>query len=224
MFSFKTVTMIKVEADHLNSPVTIDIRMEQDVPYFKVGKSGWLARLLCNDGSNIEKALTGSRLLDSISTLRDSMYRSKVGMNKNQKKTKKIKVKQVFVDGSPSEIHTPTIAGIEGRTIRILLDPPKLAVWVHADPSVMEYMYKVVNEERKHCKPNEPVIAKDKATPSIELPKGIIEIRSGPQRGFVRVRDNARETCNKEEMPLSQDRLHKPRKHHHSCNDLARER
>ena len=212
MFSFKTVTMIKVEADHLNSPVTIDIRMEQDVPYFKVGKSGWLARLLCNDGSNIEKALTGSRLLDSISTLRD------------RKKTKKIKVKQVFVDGSPSEIHTPTIAGIEGRTIRILLDPPKLAVWVHADPSVMEYMYKVVNEERKHCKPNEPVIAKDKATPSIELPKGIIEIRSGPQRGFVRVRDNARETCSKEEIPLSQDRLHKPRQHHHSCNDLARER
>ena len=188
MFSINTLTMIKVEADHLKSPVTIDIRMEKGVPYFKASKSGWLARLLCKDGSSIEKALTGSRLLYSISTLRDNMHRTKVGIKKYQTKSKKAKVKQVMVDGTAAEIHTPTIAGIAGRTISILLDPPKSAVWVHADPSVMEYMYKVVNEERKHCKPNSPVMAKDKVESTIECPTGIIEIKSGRKKGYVRVR------------------------------------
>ena len=188
MFSINTLTMIKVEADHLKNPVTIDVRMEKGVPYFKVCKSGWLARLLCKDGSSVEKALTRSRLLYSISTLRDNMHREKIGIKKDQCKTKKAKVKQWLVDGTAADIHTPTILGIEGRTISILLDPPKSAVWVHADPSVMEYMYKVVNEERKHCKPNSPVMAKDKVESTIECPTGIIEIKSGRKKGYVRVR------------------------------------
>ena len=78
------------------------------------------------------------------------MHREKIGIKKHQCKTKRAKLKQWLVDGTAADIHTPTIVGIEGRTISILLDPPKSAVWVHADPSVMEYTYKVVNEERKH--------------------------------------------------------------------------
>ena len=67
--------MIKVEAEHLKSPVTIDTRMEEGAPYFKVCKSGWLARLLCKYGSTLENALTESRLLERISTIRDNLYR-----------------------------------------------------------------------------------------------------------------------------------------------------
>ena len=115
------------------------------------------------------------------------MYREKVGITKYQCKSKKAKVKQVMVDGTTAEIHTLTIAGIEGRTISILLDPPKSAAWVHADPSVMEYMYQVVTEERKHCKPSEPVMVKNKVEPTIEFPTGIIEIKSGKKKGYVRV-------------------------------------
>ena len=109
--------MIKVEADHLKSPVTIDTRMEKGVHYFKASKSGWLARLLCKDGSNIEKALTGSRLLCSISILRDNIHRTKVGIKKYQGKSRKAKVKQAMVDGTAADIHTPAIAGIAGRTV-----------------------------------------------------------------------------------------------------------
>ena len=97
-------------------------------------------------------------------------------------------MKQVMVDGTAADIHTPTIVGVEGRTISILLNPPKSAVLVHAAPSVMEYMYKVVNEERNHCKPNSPVMAKDKVESTIECPTGIIEIKSGRKKGYVRVR------------------------------------
>ena len=206
MFSINTLTMIKVEADHLKSPVTIDTRMEKGVHYFKASKSGWLARLLCKDGSSIEKALTGSRLLYSISTLRDNMHREKVGTKKNQCKTKRAKLKQVMVDGTAADIHTPTIAGIAGRTISILLDPPKSAVWVHADPSVMEYMYQVVNEERKHCKPNEPVMVKDKVEPTIEFPTGIIEIKSGKKKGYVRVRKHVGDAMTPEKPAKSKYR------------------
>ena len=206
MFSINTLTMIKVEADHLKSPVTIDVRMEKGVPYFKVCKSGWLARLLCKDGSSVEKALTGSRLLYSISTLRDNIHRTKVGIKKYQTKSKKAKVKQVMVDGTAAEIHTPTIAGIAGRTISILLDPPKSAVWVHADPSVMEYMYQVVNEERKHCKPNEPVMVKNKVEPTIEFPTGIIEIKSGKKKGYVRVRKHVGDAMTPEKPAKSKYR------------------
>ena len=205
MFSINTLTMIKVEADHLKSPVTIDTRMEKGVHYFKASKSGWLARLLCKDGSSIEKALTGSRLLYSISTLRDNIHREKVGIKK-QCKSKKAKLKQVMVDGTAADIHTPTIAGIAGRTISILLDPPKSAVWVHADPSVMEYMYQVVNEERKHCKPNEPVMVKDKVEPTIEFPTGIIEIKSGKKKGYVRVRKHVGDAMTPEKPAKSKYR------------------
>ena len=49
-------------------------------------------------------------------------------------------------------------------------------------------MYKVVNEERKHCKPNAPVMANDKVESTIECPTGSIEIKSGRKKGYVRVR------------------------------------
>ena len=192
MFQVEMVTKIKVKADHLKSAVEIPTRVEDGVHYIKISKSGWLARLLCKDGSSLEKALTGSELISTITQLRDKQYRAKISFQPNRHMNSARMAQKLIVEGSPSEVITPTIAGIEGLAIPVLLDPQKSAAWVSADPAVLEYLYKIINEEREHCMPNEPVAHRDKAPTSLELPAGMHEIKSGPHKGFVRVsRDEA---------------------------------
>ena len=189
MFSMTVLTTIKVKADHLRSPVTIDVRMVEGAPYFKCAKSGWLARLLCNDGSTVEKALTGSLLLQSIQSLRDDLCRTKIATVKYKRPSKRSKALRFAVHGSIGDILTPTIAGFEGRHLSVIFDHPKSAPWLRADPDVFEYMYNVINAERENCKPNEPVkMCRVKTfNQELDLPTGVIEIKTGKKKGWVRV-------------------------------------
>jgi hypothetical protein len=188
MFQVETVSRIQIQAAHLKTAVEIDTRTHNGVHYIKVSKSGWLARLLCKDGSTLEKALTGSRLLTEITRCRDQVYRDKCGLKKYQcRPSKRAAAMIVMLDSSPADILLPTIAGIEGRSISVLLDQPKTAAWVSGDPDVIEYMYNVINEERRHCECNEPVVCTDKVKNALNLPAGMHEIRSGPHKGTIRV-------------------------------------
>ena len=187
MFQVETVSRIKVKAAHLKTAAEIDTRTHDGVHYIKVSKSGWLARLLCNDGSNLEKALTGSRLLTEITRCRDHLYRAKCGLKKYRNASKHAAGMRVITDGTPANITLPTIVGIEGRSISVLLDQPKTAAWVSGDPDVIEYMYNVINAERMHCECNEPVVCTHKVKNTLNLPTGMHEIKSGPHKGTIRV-------------------------------------
>ena len=114
MFSSKVETTVKVHAKHLKNHVSINARTQDGMHFFKCAESGWLARLLCKDGSFLEKALTRSPLMSTIVQLRDGAYRTTVGTTKGSKPNKRARVTKLTVEGSAHVVCTPTIAAIEG--------------------------------------------------------------------------------------------------------------
>ena len=153
MFSIEKVSTCRVSADHMKSSrnaghLMVEVREVDGKMFFKLAKSSGLTRMLCTDGSTREKALTGLEVFQKITDLRDNKFRLSIGCKKNVTLSPTAKAKKMTIEGTISSVHTPNIAGIDGQEINVILDTPGAHVWVEADCGTMEYLLKVVTQER----------------------------------------------------------------------------
>ena len=185
--------MCKISANHMKSKrnegyVMVEVRDIDGKMFFKFAKSNALARMLCTDGSNTEKAMTGLELTQILTHMRDTEHRTITGSKKNKTLSSKSQAKWMVHEGTIISIRTPSIAGIDGRNVNVILDKPGTHVWVEADGGTLEYIAKVIAGERYRVQPNEPPKPKAKTESNIELPdSGMIELKSGPKAGYIRV-------------------------------------
>ena len=193
MFSIEKVSMCRVSADHMKSSrnaghLMVEVREVDGRMFFKLAKSSGLTRMLCTDGSTLEKALTGLEVFQKITDLRDKKFRLNIGCKKNKTLPPAAKARKLTIEGTISSVLTPNIAGIDGQAINVILDTPGAHVWVEADCGTMEYLVKVVTQERANVRPNEQPKPRQKRGSTIDLPdSGMIELKSGVKAGYIRV-------------------------------------
>lgn len=193
MFSVEKVSMCKVSADHIGKSsiagnLMIEVREVDGKNFFKLAKTTGMARMLCTDGSTLAKALTGLKVIQTITDLRDNKFRLSIGGKKNVTLTPAAKAKKLMIEGTITSVHTPNIAGIDGQDINVILDKPGAHLWVEAVSDTMEYLVKVITKERANVRPNAQPKPRLKRHSTIELPdSGMIELKSGAKAGYIRV-------------------------------------
>ena len=127
VFSIEKVSMCRVSADHMKSSrnaghLMVEVREVDGEMFFKLAKSSGLTRMLCTDGSTLEKALTGLEVFQKITDLRDKKFRLNIGCKKNVTLSPTAKARKLTIEGTISSVHTPNIAGIDGQEINVVLD------------------------------------------------------------------------------------------------------
>lgn len=193
MFSVEKVSMCRVSADHIGrsrnaGQLLVEVREVDGKNFFKLAKTTGMARMLCTDGSFLEKALTGLEVISKITDLRDTKFRLSIGSKKNVSLKPAAKAKKLMIEGTIASVHTPSIAGIDGRDINVLLDTPGSHLWVEAEPDTLAYLVKVVTQERANVRQNEQPKPRTKLESTIELPDSeMIELKSGAKAGYIRV-------------------------------------
>ena len=209
--------MCRISANHMKSKrndgfVMVEVREIDDKVFFKFAKSNTLARMLCTDGSSIEKSLTGLKITQKLTDLRDTEYRTITGSRKNRPLSPTSQAKWLVHEGTIVNIRTPIIAGIDGRGINVILDKPGTHVWVEADGGNIEYLANVIASERHNLQPNEQPQPGKRSESNIELnASGMIELKSGPKAGYIRVNKRKFDEGDGKDDMVSPEKLQKYR-------------
>ena len=155
-FELRETKCIRVTAAHLDAPVLLEVHTADDDEqqrhkFFEARVSHKLARLLCTDGKKAWDFGKYVTVFETMQNLRDEALRKRTGYKKekgNHGYNKSQKAKALEEDGRMIEIQVPTIAGVEGKAVMVILDPPRSALRLQCTPEILQWLSAVISAER----------------------------------------------------------------------------
>ena len=170
-FQLRNVSCISVTGAHLDAPVLLEVHTadnddQKRYQFFEARVSHKLARLLCTDGKKAWDFGKYVTVLDTMQHLRDEALRKVIGYTEKSAQkgyNKTQRAKALEEDGRMAEIKVPTIAGVEGISVMVLLDPPRSALRLQCTPEILQWLSAVVSAERAQEVTKEKVVKEEVA-------------------------------------------------------------
>ena len=165
MFSFDEA--IKVSAQHLAKPIYLDVKNVEGKQFFKLCKQDdKVARLFCDDTDRDNcgrRPLSRTSIIERIQKARDEQFYTALKLKRKPvgctKYTKQAVALAIAMEGTSATITLPSVAGVDGRGMCVLLDKGNQPLWVELAGENLEYLALVVKEEladgstqRKHAR------------------------------------------------------------------------
>jgi hypothetical protein len=165
MFSFDEA--IKVSAQHLAKPIYLDVKKVEGKQFVKLCKQDdKVARLFCDDTDRDNcgrRPLSKTSIIERIQKARDEQFYTALKLKRKPvgctKYTKQAVALAIAMEGTSATITLPSVAGVDGRGMCVLLDKGNQPLWVELAGENLEYLALVVKEEladgstqRKHAR------------------------------------------------------------------------
>ena len=136
----------------LESTNHLPVKYVDQIPFFRLAKQAECVNVLFPNASD-RSPFQKTTLIESITLLRDSEFRLKVGARTTRGHTKKIKyddkakVMTLTITNTVGSVELPPKEGENSKVLRILMDKPGSPLWVECSQDTMEYLGKVLRAE-----------------------------------------------------------------------------